>query len=151
MRSFTLVELITVLVIVGIGTGLFYSVLFVNWSSYEKQLSLIDLQMEADLIMEMISTDVKAAQLFTVSGDNKSVVLFFPAGGSTVTYSLMNNGRMQKTSLGNTNILSENIDYINSSFNRAGDALEVNLTFNERIFGRRVELGTSTQIVPRNL
>lgn len=154
-RSFSLVELITVLAIIGVGIGIFYSVLFVNWESLERQLTLIDLQMEADRIIERVSFDGRYASDLAVSEDGKSVTFdYLTGGGNPVTYDLLANGHIQRTLQGSpTENVSEYIDFNNSFFVRNGNILEVNLMLNDNVFGRReaVVLRASTQISPRNL
>lgn len=147
-QGFTLVELITVLAIIGIGMALFYSTLFVNWVSLEKQLSLIDLQMEADKIIEMLSFDGKFAQQFTATG---SQVTFSYPSSSPITYTITSAGELEKTDASGTSVISEYIDNTNSSFVQAGNSLQVNLTLNDFVLGKRVELEVFTQICPRNL
>lgn len=151
-RGFTIVEIITVLAIIGIGMGLFYSVFFVNWSSFEKQLTLIDLQMEADNIIEMLSFDAKFARQFTVT-NGKQIDFSFcdPTNNTPLTYALTTPGEIQKTQGSTTQVISEYIDYNNSSFTRTGDYLQVDLRLRDDVLGREVELDISTQISPRNL
>lgn len=151
--GFTLVELITVLVIIGIGIGLFYAVLFVNWNAYETHLTLIDLQMDADTIIEMISFDGKYARQITVSGNWKSVTFQFPdpAAEPAITYSFIMPNQLQKTVSSNTAVISSYVVFADSSFRPLGNLLEVNLVLADAVFGKKVRLRDTTQIFPRNL
>ena len=151
-RSFSLVELIVVVAIVGIGIGLFYSVLVVNWVSLEKQVSLVDLQMEADKISEAISADGRLARLITITGAGKNVLFSLPADlGPTVTYSIAANGEISKDSGSGSYVISRYLDYNSCSFAREGNALLANLSLVDDVFGQRLRLAVSIRIFPRNL
>jgi prepilin-type N-terminal cleavage/methylation domain-containing protein len=148
-RGFTLVEIIVVLVIIGIGMSLFYSVLFMNWTSLEKQTCLVDLQMEADNIINMISSDGRGSRQILVNPDGKGVTFNYPtwAPAPTIVYSLTPQGQITKDG----NVISSNIDFNNSNFSKSLSALVINLLLQDTVFGRRVTLPVSTQVYPRNL
>lgn len=152
LAGFTLVEIIAVLAIIGIGIGLFYTVLYVNWTSFEQQLSLIDLQMEADMILERIVFDGKFANQFAVTSDQKSVTLSF-LDGTNVIYTLTPTGGITRFDSGSGSlfVIAQNIDFTPSSFQSQGNYLQTTLTFVADILGNRVELNVATQIMPRNL
>lgn len=151
-RGFTLVEIITVLLIMSIGIGLFYLVLYTNWISFEKQLSLIDLQMEADLILDRIAFDGKFASQFTVAADQKNIILSF-LDGSSVTYTLTSTGQITRTdsNSGSAFVMARNIDFTPSSFQTRGSYFEITLVLTDDVLGSRVALNVATQIMPRNL
>lgn len=149
--GFTFVEVITVLLIIGIGISLFYNILYINWNSFEKQLSLIDLQMESDMLLENIAFDGKFSRLFTVAADRKSVMFTFP-GGATVTYAFASTGNITRadSASGTVSTLAHNIDYTNSSFASLGNYFNTTLVAVGDALGRRVDLSVVTQIMPRN-
>ena len=152
MAGFTLVEIIAVLAIIGIGISLFYTVLYVNWTSFEKQLSLIDLQMEADMILERIVFDGKVANQFAVTPDQKSVTLSFLDGTNTIYTLTPAGGITQFDSVrGSVFTIAQNIDYNQSSFQSQGNYFNTTLVSVADVLGRRVELNVATQIMPRNL
>jgi len=142
--GFTLVELITVIAILGIGMGLFYSIFYLNWTSFEKQLTLNDLVQEADRIMERISFEVKGAYQIDVS-DDKTVSLTY-ANGAIVSYTINDQGQI----LRNNQILSEYINSNSSSFAEVSNSLVVELLLEDDVLGQVVQLPVETQIFKRN-
>ncbi len=151
VAAFTLAELVTVLAVIGIGIGLFYSVFFVNWASLDKQTCLVDLQQEADSISDKVSFDGKLAQSLAVAADAKSVVFSFRNGvPPPITYSFLNTGQFQRTVNGVTDTISDRVDYAQSSFAKDGNSLILNLSLFDSVFGKRVNLEVSTRIIPRN-
>lgn len=155
-KSFTLIELLTVIVIVGIGMALFYSVLFMNWIALEKQLSLVDLQMEADKIVDMLSSEGRAAKDIGVEEEGKNAVFIFP-DDTNITHKITSNndpkkpGELQKINGGNTIMISEYISAEDSSFKKEGGLLLINLVLKDDVFDREIKVAVSTQVYPRNI
>lgn len=154
-KGFTIVEMVVVLAILGVGIGLFYSIFYVNWSATEQNLRLIDLQEDADSIIENISFDAKFAESFVVSANGKSVVLSYsdPIAYPDITYTFNVNSQIVKTVAGSplTKVISERMDFNGSSFENVGNFLRINLLLFDDIFGRRIEFRVTTQLFPRNL
>jgi len=158
-RAFSLVELIVVLAIIGIGIGMFYSTLFVNWTSFEKQTSLIDLQMEADKITELISNDGKNAQEIKVAPGGKQVTFCYSEPVTctpSIKYQLTGTGGVpgkieRLLDAGTPTEISKYIDVGNSNFSEANSCLDVYLLLFDTVFGDRIELRVSTQVFPRNV
>ncbi|MDD5449487.1 MAG: prepilin-type N-terminal cleavage/methylation domain-containing protein [Candidatus Omnitrophica bacterium] len=149
-RGITLVEIAVVLAIIGIGLVLFYSVCFMNWMSLEQQMSVVDLQMEADIIVSMISNDAKLSRQIIVDPSGKAVTFNYPVFDppvGTIVYSLTPQGQITR----NDTVISSYIDFNNSSFAKDSSALVVNLLLTGASFGRRLELPVSTEVYPRNL
>ena len=154
-RAFTLVEMVTVLAIIGIGAALLYAIFFLNLASFEKQLSLIDLQMDADKIIEILSFDCKRANTVDVSADGKQVDFAFPEPGTNPPVSYLftdapSPGILRRIS-GVDSVISQNIDYANSSFSRQGDSLTIDLLLEDNVFRRGMTVRVETLILPRNL
>lgn len=151
LTGFTLVEMLTVLAVIGIGMGLFYSVFYLNWSSFEKQLALIDLGQEANRIIETISFDGRIISDIDVAEDSKTVNLTSrDLDGnilSSITYVITGQGQICRDG----QILSENIEFDNSSFTKVGNSLVVELLLTDDVFGQGVQLPVKTQIFARNI
>ena len=152
-RGFSLIELITVLAIIGIGIGIFYNTLFVNWTSFEKQVGLIDLQMEADKITELIFNDGKNAQEIQVAAGGKQVTLCYSDPCTTsIQYRLTGVGIERSLDSGATFAeISRYANSTDSNFRPLNSCLEVDLLLRDTVFGDRIELRVSTQVFPRNV
>lgn len=148
--GFSLVELITVLAILGTGLSVFYSVFFINWSSLEEQIRMVDLQMDADRIIETVAFDSKIAKGIVVDNTGKLATINFLSGNS-VNYSFTPQGNFMREFNATTTVISNNIDFTNSSFVQDIDSLLVNLTLMDNVLGRRrIELEVSSRFFPRN-
>lgn len=152
--SFTLVELVTVVAVIGIGSALFYLIFILNWSSFDNLIARVDLRQEANQIIEKISFEGRWAERKNIPHD-KTLVLFFPDGTST-TYTFTSEGELQRLRGTTITILSRNVDFSNSSFEDEVGGVEVNsfivnLVLEEDVFGRRIEVRSSTEIYLRNL
>ncbi len=148
-RGISLVEILTVLAIVGIGSGLFYSVFYVNWIAFEKELALADLQLEADEIMEAVAIDVRYSVDFIVAEGGKEVAIQLPQD-VIVTYTVTEAGEVSRTKDETTKIFSPRADYDASIFTDIGNYLAFDLTLFDTIAGHRLALSVSTQAYPRN-
>lgn len=155
-KSFTLVEMLTVLAIIGIGIALFYSVFFLNWSAFDKEIARVDLWQEANEIIDRISLDIKSAEQVDFN-DNRgspsffdSITLTFPDGNSSI-YTITNAGEFQLDTGGGAVGLSQNIDYNNSFFVDNPQSVKLNLALENDVLGRRVKVRTSTEACLRNL
>lgn len=158
-KFFSLVELIVVMVIISIASGLIYYIFFLNRKAYDTQIARIDLWQEAQSIVERISSDVRRA--YKIEGDTKSITLTFPGGGSKV-YTFTSAGECKMTQGDNTIVLSHDIDYNNSCFHSSssddcsqdetisGNFLKLRLTLQKDIGGGRVKIETFTRIFCRN-
>lgn len=144
LTGFTLVELVTVLVIVGISLGLFYSLFYLNWTSLQRQLALNDLVAEAARIIERISFDTKMAVQIDLP-DNKTAQLTYQDGSSN-TYSLVDSGQIQR----NGQIISEYINFDESSFEMEDQSLIVSLLLEDDILSQVVQLPVETEAFCRN-
>ncbi len=149
-RGFSLVELLIVLIIIGIGIAMFYSTLYVNWTSFEKQVSSIDLQMEADKISEVISDDGRYAKTFSVLSGGKQAHFEFP-DSTTVDYFLTPQGQIQRSLNGAAAYnVSEFVDYNNSLFKMSNSCLVGDIALSDIVFGQKTQLSFSVQVFPRN-
>jgi prepilin-type N-terminal cleavage/methylation domain-containing protein len=143
-RSFTLVELVTVLAIIGVSMGLFYSVFFLNWVSFIKETVLNDLVLEMDRVLETLSLDVKMAERLEVL-DNNNFILTLP-NNHRIEYRLLPEGIIQR----NGQNLAEFLNPEHSFFQVMGRSLVVELLFEDDVLGQRIQLPARTQIFLRN-
>lgn len=148
-RGISLVEILTVLAIVGIGSGLFYSVFYVNWIAFEKELALADLQLEADEIMEAVAIDVRYSVDFAVAEGGKEVAITLPLD-EIITYTVTEAGEVTRVKDETTKTFTSRADYDASLFTDIGNYLAFDLTLFDTIVGDRLAISVSTQAYPRN-
>lgn len=157
-RAFTLVELVTVVLIVGIGMVIGYELLLGHWTAYEQQMIALNLQQDADRVLERLSADTRAANGFAIAPNAKQVVLRYPNPRPQVTYTLVAQpdpatgviqNQVTHTVNGVVTILSRRLDLAASSFLALGNGLEVRLVFQD-IFLRQVRFPIDTVIYPRS-
>jgi len=149
LQGFTLIEIITVVAIIGIGAGLFYSLFLMGWSAFDSELTRVNLWQELTEIIQQVSFDARAAQSMNFVDDKEITFSFFD--GNSTTYKITLDGEFQQIRGGNTTVFSYNVAYNNSSFGRVGDSLKMNLTLVERTLRGEVVARTSTKICPRNI
>ena len=150
-RGMTLVEIVTVIAVIGVGIGIFYTTFLQNWWAFDDQLTRINLWQDANEITRLFTDDARASRQLAVATttDVSTATLTLP-DGSSVVYSMRANGIFEITRAGATAILSQNVDFNNSSFEQVGNSLRLVLTLNDDIlFGRRVAVTTSTQAFSR--
>ena len=149
-RGFTLWEVMVVLAIMAIGMGIFYTTLMINWTSFEKNLSYMELQLDADIVLEMMSADVRYAKGFVVGITQKDMTLTFP-DNSTAIYQLLPDGRIEKQRGAASTTISAYLKYNESFIRRDGNNIEYDFVFHDFIFGQEVQLRDGSQVYPRNL
>ena len=157
----TLVELLTVVVILGITIGVFHLVFVTNWQSFQERTSQADLWQEANNIIETMSREIRSAKQLQFSDDddtNSHSVTLFDLNGQTLTF-VMRPGSNGKTGEfvmvkqgKNPQVLSNNLDLAGCDFsqNSGSKRLSVTLTLQEPVFWRMVRVNTSSEVVLRN-
>ncbi len=150
-RGFTLVELVTVVAIIGISSAIFFSVFLLNWTALDGDIERTNLWQDANEIIDRISLDVRIATAIDVSADGKTLTL--TQGGGDVVYSFTSDGRCLYTSDATTEVLSEDVNYDGSLFeeNEAHTSVTVTLDLQKDVLGRNVEVATSTEVYSRNI
>ncbi|RKY28175.1 MAG: hypothetical protein DRP61_02445 [Candidatus Omnitrophota bacterium] len=155
INSFTLPEVIVVLIIIGAGIALFYGLLFLNWLSYEIELTRIELHQQSEEIFRQLSRDLLPSSSFSLGTgltQSGNLTIFYPAflGRSQVIYQI-NNNQLVRTEGGVNYILSENLDSANSFFQIDSGSLFFQLAlFQDVIGGRRVIFSNTQQLLMRN-
>lgn len=159
-KNFTLVELVTVMAIIGITASLLYSIFFLNWSAFENQIAEADLWQEAQEIIQRVSFDIRVAKRIS-SLTPHQVVISFP-DNSTSTYTITSAGIFQITHDNQTTTLSTRLDpssscfLFNASDCSAGESvnnvrsLKLELNLQDNILGKKVNVDTSIQLFCRN-
>lgn len=152
-KGFTLVEMLTVLVILFVLGGVFYTVFVTNWFAFEDRIARTNLWQEANEIIETITADGRFAQtidVFTDGSGNKSAILNDSLNQPVATYLITADGRFQINKNGVIKTLSGHINPIESVFTKQGRGLRVELDLEDLIFKRTINVNTSTEIFPRN-
>ncbi len=157
-KAFTLVELITVVVIIGIGIGFFYATFLNNWRALEDQDAQRNLWQDMNLISETITADARRANAVLVAANGLSAQFIFPASSGlvNVTYSI-NGLNLLKIQGASNVILSRNVELDppapapDSLFVGTSNALRLDLTLSDsqNIFGPAVRVTSSIFISPR--
>ncbi len=150
-QGFTLVELMTVLVILTVSIGMFYSVWFSNWMSFDQHTAIADLWFDANKISEAMGMDGRAASLITVALDQKSVDFENSLGVIVASYQMTPAGDFIITRGAANTTVSRSIDYANSFFVQQGRSLEANLTLaDNEVLGQDVSINSRMEVFPRN-
>lgn len=151
--AFSLMEIVTVLVIVGVSIPLFYTVFVTNWLAFQDRIIRADLWMDADMIIDAIAKDLRSAKSFDVSSDNGDQVLTITdLNGASTVYAMRASGifEYQRPASPGFSVLSRHIFMPNSFMQKSGDTLQVNLVLEDNLFFRDIRIETSTEIYPRN-
>lgn len=160
VKGFTLVEIVTVLVIIGIGMTLFYSVFFLNWFAVNSYIARADLWQEMDAAIDQISLDARLANdiVLTQSGTQKNVNFLEtdPVTRSSKNlseYLLDSSGKLQvrRGTATLPSLISDHVNFAKSSFTLPSFRdLKVDLTLNDDVLGKTIEINSSTEIYRRN-
>jgi prepilin-type N-terminal cleavage/methylation domain-containing protein len=147
-KGFSLVELLTVVIIIGISIGLFYTTFYYNWLTMNTYTARADLMQEMDQVIDVVTEKVREADDFTIStSPTLSTVTLSPSGqvlsfDSTGQFLFQNGPSIQN--------LSYSVDSANSSFTSDTGALNLQLTLREPTPGQDAILSTFIQVYPRN-
>jgi len=148
-KGFTLFEVMVVLAVMAISMALFYSTLMINWTGFEKTLSHMELQLDADTVSEMMSFDSRYAKSFAVGTTQKAITLVFP-DNSTVIYRLLSSGVIERQRDYSVTSVSTYLKYADSFIRAEGNTINYSFVFHDFIFGQEVQLLSETKVNPRN-
>ena len=149
-EGFTLVEMITVLAIFGIGSALFYTTFVNNWRILDDQLVRVNLWHDANSIVGSVSGNGRGARTISLFEDPVSKTATLELyDTSIVVYTMSSNGRLVMTKGGATELLTDRVDFTLSSFESFQNSLKFILVLQDDSFGRKITATTSTQIFPR--
>lgn len=150
-RAFTLFEVMTVLVIVGVLSVTLYNILFLNNSAVTNYITRMELWQDIDHIIDRMTDDIRAAHQISVSADSRSVSFFDQNNALISSYAILANGQCQRTGANGVTSLSPYLDHANSSFANVGpSSLSINLTLREHSLTGDVVASTSTEVFARN-
>ncbi len=148
--GFTLVEMITVLAIFGIGSALFYATFMNNWRVLDDQLVRVNLWQDANSIVGSVSGNGRGTRTMSVFEDSVSKTVNLELyDSSSIVYTMTSNGRLEMTKGGATVLLTDRVDFSHSSFESFQNSLKFTLTLQDESFGRIILVETSTQVFPR--
>lgn len=152
-KAFSLTEIVVVILIFGVGIGLFHTVFVNNWSAYEDRIRRANLWSEANRFFELLSIDARNAQLVNIAliGNAKTVSLTNAvAPNALTTYSILNNGNLIRAQNNDVRVLSTHAVFANSDFTQNGRNLRVNLELQDSVFTRDIHISAETEILLRN-
>lgn len=150
VRGFSLVELLTSIVIVGVLISVFYSVFILNWKAMEDYSVRSGLWQDMDVIIDQITLDARESAQINVSADQKDVSMLNRQSAVIAAYAFTAGGMCQVTRSGVTTTLTNSLDYALSTFRKNGESLVVNVVLSGDVLGREVSIDASTEIYPRN-
>ena len=156
-KGFSLVELLAVLMITGIGATLFSVVFVNNWFAYEDRINRANLLNESNQIIDQMSFEGRNAKLVdVVTGADKTTVTYTNAvDSSLVLFELHTDGTLTMTKNKNTRNLTTHLDYVNSSIVQEGATnfnfkLIVSLALKDGAGTRDIHVTAGSEIYLRN-
>lgn len=150
-RGVTLVELMTVMAILAVSVGMFYTVWFSNWRTFDHHTAVADLWSDANEIAEQMSMDGRAASQITVAVGQKSVDFVNALGNTYATYQITAAGDFTITRGAAVTTVTDRIDFANSNFIQQGSALQTDLILvDEEVLGDDVSINAQMEVFPRN-
>ncbi len=152
-KGFTLTEILVVVLIFGVGVGLFNTIFINNWAAYEDRIARANLWNQANQFFEQLSFEARnASKVDLVITDSKKAVLLTNAGDDpTITsFILSNDGNLSQVKSDLTKIISTHVVFLKSNFKKSDKSLIVDLQLVDSVFGRNIHLAASTEVFLRN-
>lgn len=151
-KGFSLTEIVVVVLIFGIGIGLFNTVFINNWSAYEDRIERANLWSEANQFFEAMSVEGRNAQLIavTTTGNAKTAVFTNAATNTLTTFVITDTGELRRLKNAEIKIFGKHANFAQSNFTRNNRALIVELQLQEVVLNHPVNIFASTEILPRN-
>ena len=152
-RSLTLIELLVVVAIVGVGIGLFYSILFTNWLFYNSEISRLDLQEDSESVFMALEEDIMEAgklKLFSAGVPLSTITLLY-ISRPEITYTIANDGQLIRSVGGQSVVLTRRLEPGTSFFQTDfQNSVICNLIFLDRPLGKAVRFQARKEINLRN-
>ncbi len=149
-RGFTLLEILVVIAMLGVVSGVIYTVWYTNWISSEDRISRASMWEEANIIIETLTADVRYSKDIIITGGNKIASINNSLGVLVATYTITAGGKFQLTKGGVTQDLSSHINVSRSSFTSQGRGLRLQLGLDYPLYNRILTIDTATEVFPRN-
>ncbi|MDP8265432.1 MAG: type II secretion system protein [Candidatus Aceula meridiana] len=157
-KGHTLIEMLFVVTLVGIGMVLFSAVFFSGWINYEVNLTRLNLQAQLDSALTMLEEDVLEAEDFPTISGTTSILLKYPNSPNFLvqqrTYQIDVDGSLIRISGASSEVLiNQLLDTGKSQFyqdSQVNNVLVCDLTLQERTFGHLVVANGQKKIAVRN-
>lgn len=161
-KGISLVEIVTVIAILGVSIGLFYTVFVINWKAFEQFIAQANLSQDMNAIVEKISADGRFAKdiQYLDNGTIKQVTFTYPDTTPPTTYRVTSSGSFVVFKNGKTTILSNLVDFSKTAFARRDSNgniignnrfMSMDITMTDNVLGLVLTLRSITDIYTRNL
>lgn len=154
-KGFSLFEIITVVLITGLGMTLFSVVFVNNWTAYEDRINHANLMNEANQILDEMSYEArKSKQIDLVqTGTTKTITFFSGLDNTTSVVVMRDDGTVTLTRGGTTKTMTTHLDFAGTEIIRdatVGRNLQINLDLKDFAGTREFHVRTATEVQPRN-
>ncbi|MCA9407975.1 MAG: prepilin-type N-terminal cleavage/methylation domain-containing protein [Candidatus Omnitrophica bacterium] len=152
IEGFTLVEMIVVLLIFGVGMAAFSLTLSTYWTATDTHVKRSDIYQELNTIIERVSFDGRSAQIIDVV-NSKNTIFIDDTGNIIVQYKITSSDEFQQipNGTGTPIVLSKAIDAAQSGFIDTGKGILLDIHMKDDSFGKPINISTQTEIFPRNV
>ena len=149
-KGFSLLEVMTTVMILGISVGLFYTTFYYNWLTMDTYATRSNLMQEMDQILDFVTDKVRQAQSVSIPITDPKTVNLTPSSLGSFSYTA--NGLFTFQPAGGTaQNLSYSVDPSNTIFTKgASGDLTVQLTLKQPTSGKNAILSSTVQVYPRN-
>ncbi len=144
-RGFTLLELILTLVLLTVVLGSAYSFYFMGLNSYHGGVNQIDLQQNARIAMDKISSELKFADYYSIKDTGEKIYFFFPDENTLHTFRLRGKDLEYCIGSGVTKV-AYNVDSLEFFYGKNGT-----VAFIITVKDQSREYSLSSSVKPRNL
>lgn len=151
-KGFSLTEIVVVILIFGVGVGLFNTVFINNWRAYEDRIARANLWTEANQFFEAMSVEGRNARIITVTttANAKTVDFTNVASNAITTFVITDTGELRRIQNAETRIFGTHANFAQSNFTRNNRSLVVALHLQEIVLKHTVNILASIEILPRN-
>jgi prepilin-type N-terminal cleavage/methylation domain-containing protein len=152
-KGMSLIEIVTVVAILGICIGFFYVVFFLNWQAFDSSIARADFGQELNQMVDGITQDGRqAVQINVVATSTAKTATFLDTTGAvSAVYTINSAGEFIVNHGAGDEIITKNIDFNNSNFSNGGSSnyIEANLTLTDNILGLPLTERSSVEVYTR--